>query len=214
MVTDKESIVEPGCVCSMELLKLTSDCGSTCRQLMEQYGFVVPGNPHDRVKFPVDLTLEQQGRMSHKAVKQAARKVLEQKRQSVALAAVQEQSTELLLVARLDVAVASIIKHAGWRNLKEFKETTTTSTVNCAQMMLKWVLHELANCPTAAAGDAAELSQHLKGTSKRQTRLRAALKYRLERKRLLQAAAAVLDVLVNDGESILMHVLKSCRYVN
>lgn len=167
-----------------------------CRQLMEQYGFVVPGNSLDRVSFPPDLLQDQHGWMSHKAVKAAAQRVAVQQQDSEAAAAAHR--------ARTDAAVASVLKFRGWRNAAEYKATTPDSTVKCAAAMLTAVRQQRQSSPTTAAADSADMQQLLE-TSKASTqkRLLAALSYRLEHKLLLQATADVLLEVVNSGESAL-----------
>jgi hypothetical protein len=161
---------------------------------MEQYGFVVPGNPLDRVNFPPDLLQDQHGWMSHKAVKAAAQRVAAQQQEGEAPNAAHQ--------ARTDAAVASILQFRGWRHAAEYKETTADSTVRCAAAMLIAVRHQLQACPTTAAADSAQLQQLLASPELcKQKRLLAALSYRLEHKLLLQATADVLWEVVNSGES-------------
>jgi hypothetical protein len=162
-----------------------------CRQLMEQYGFMIPGNPLDRVQWPQELLQDQHGWMSHKAVKTAAQQVLAQ------------QLPQLLSQPHVDAAVASILQHRGWKNAQQYKATTLESTARCAKAMLACLQQQLRGLPTSAADDLA-LLQQLKSAGGEKSnggeRLRAAVQYRADRKLLLQAAAEVLQILAG-GES-------------
>jgi hypothetical protein len=136
---------------------------------MEQYGFVVPGNPYDRLQFDQqaqqqDAQQQQQQQqqqqllwMSHTAVKQAAQQVkqqLEQRQQQAATS-----SGLGFTAAHVDGAVTSIIPAAGWTNLRQYKQVTAGSTVARAQQLLASVQAQLAGFPTTAAEDRLLLQQ-------------------------------------------------------
>lgn len=170
-------------------------CLGHCRQLMEQYGFSLPGNTLDRVSFPPDLLQQQHGWMSHKAVKAAAQEVLARQQQPQVCS---QQAA--LTKEHLDAAVASILQHRGWQNAGQYRETSVESTARCAASMLAFVRTQLASMPTTLAADAVQLqgSEDVKAKH----RLLAAVQYRLERKRLLAATREVLEaVLANEGHS-------------
>ncbi|KAF6265769.1 hypothetical protein COO60DRAFT_761544 [Scenedesmus sp. NREL 46B-D3] len=136
------------------------------RHLMEQYGFIVSGNPYDRVHFN-QQGQQQQGQqqqqqqqqqlwMSHTAVKQAAQRVKEQlvHRQEQAATAFAAAADVLdFKAAHVDGAVASIVSTAGWTNLRQYKQVTAGSTRARAQQLLVDVQGQLAGFPTTAAED-------------------------------------------------------------
>jgi hypothetical protein len=180
---------------------------------MEQYGFIVPGNPYDRVQFDQQGQRQQQQQqqwMSHTAVKQAAQQVKQQLQQQAAT-----NSVLGFTAAHVDGAVASVISAAGWTNLRHYKQVTAGSTVARAQQLLASVQAQLAGFPTTAAEDRLllqQISRRLRkgrqawkvrqGSSKSDAgngwdvsdrRLFAAVQYRLERKALLEAAMHVLQ---------------------
>jgi len=168
---------------------------------MEQYGFVVPGNPLDRVQFPLDLLQDTHGWMSHKAVKAAAKHVLQQPRQQphqqdAQLAAGGHYAAEVV-AARMDAVVASVLQYRGWRNVQQYKQTTQRSTAACAAAMLQWVQAQLHLQPEPAADSAAA---HQLEAMPGEGRLLSALQYRLERELVLHSVAALLEVLVG-GET-------------
>jgi hypothetical protein len=187
---------------------------------MEQYGFVVPGNPYDRVQFDQQGQQQQQQQqqqwMSHTAVKQAAQQVKQQLQQRRQQAGLTDTGSALgFTTAHVDGAVASVISAAGWTNLKQYKQVTAGSTVAGAQQLLANVQVQLAGFPTTAAEDRLllqQISRRLRkarqawkvrqGSSKidvsggrdlSDRRLLAAVQYRLERKALLEAAMHVLQ---------------------
>lgn len=152
---------------------------------MEMYGFVVPGNPFDRVRFSPDLLQDQHGWMSHKAVKAAAQQVLARQQQ--------EQEQQQQAASRVDAAVASVIQYRGWRNAVQYAATSPDSTARCAQAMLACVRQQLQACATTAADDAVQLQRRPGG------RRAAAIAYRLEQKLLLGCTAEVLEILAAGG---------------
>lgn len=159
------------------------------RQLMEQYGFTVAGNPHDRVRFPAaaELLGSRQLRMSHAAVKSAG----------AAVASAQQRpggnSSSSVGDARVAAAVTSILQCAGWRNLREFQGVTAEGTRQCAVALLAWVQRQQQSAATSAAQDRCLLQ------TAGSARLEAAVRYRLERKELLQTAADILDRVASPG---------------
>ena len=152
---------------------------------MEMYGFAVPGNPFDRVRFPPDLLQDQHGWMSHKAVKAAAQQVLARQQQQQ-----EQQEQQQQAASRVDAAVASVIQYRGWRNAAQYAATSSDSTARCAQAMLACVQQQLQAYATTAADDAVQLQRQRRG------RRAAALAYRLEQKLLLGCTAEVLETLV------------------
>jgi hypothetical protein len=184
------------------------------RSLIEQYGFSVPGNPHDRLPFPPAADLlphgGQQRWMSHAAVKSAAAAVLAQlQEQHVA----DREAYETMVAT----AVTSIVQAAGWRNLQQYRQVSPHSTRACAAALLAWARRQQEAASTISEwhgpGDSACSSAHappgrraLAATSlahdaallrqpatAEQPRLMAALQYRMVRKQLLDAATAILE---------------------
>jgi hypothetical protein len=134
---------------------------------MEQYGFVVPGNPFDRVDFDQHGQHAQQQQlqqlwMSHTAVKQAAQQVkqqLAQCHQQAAAGAAAAADALHFTAAHVDAAVASIITAAGWTNLRQYKQVTPGSTLTRAQQLLASVQAQLTSFPTSIAEDQLLLQQ-------------------------------------------------------
>jgi hypothetical protein len=164
-----------------------------CRQLMEQYGFSLPGNALDRVSFPPGLLQQQHGWMSHKAVKAAAQEVLARQQ----LQQLQTQHA-VLTKEHIDAAVASTLQHRGWQNAGQYRATSADSTAQCAEIMLAFVCRQLDSMPTTLAADSEQLQQ-LGDSANGQGRLLAALQYRLDRKLLLTAIAEVLGAVLAGG---------------
>lgn len=181
---------------------------------MEQYGFVVPGNPYDRVHFDEHTQQQQQQVhwMSHTAVKQAAQQVKQQLTQCQSQAAAgAAAAADALQFTHVDAAVASVISAAGWTNLRQYKQVTPGSTLARAQQLLASVQAQLSGFPTSIADDQLllqQISRRLRkgqlawkvrpGSSSSQSavadrRLSAAVQYRLARKLLLEAAVHVLQ---------------------
>lgn len=151
---------------------------------MEQYGFVVPGNPHDRVEFPPGLLQDCQGWMSHKTVKVAAQTVkLQQQQQRPAPAAA-------VVGGRVDAAVASILQARGWRNAGQYRATDAATTAQCAAAMLDWVKQELGSEAS---------TPFISSSSSSSRRSAAAAQYCEERRQLLAATAQVLNAIVVGG---------------
>jgi hypothetical protein len=163
---------------------------------MEQYGFVVPGNPLDRIPFCADLVRGQQHAgawMSHAAVKAAGRAVAEQQQQRH-----EEHEQQQHHKQRVQAAVTSILRAGGWNNLQQWRAVTPHTTALCARALLAWVQAQLAACPTSAEADRGLLLRN--GGCSNNARLAAAVRYRLERKELLLCAREILSrVLLMDG---------------
>jgi hypothetical protein len=144
-------------------------------QLMHQYGFSIPGNPHDRLSFgpppPGGPRLR--------------RELL-----ANALAAV-GAGDDAAGKARLAAAMASLLKAYGWRSMAEFAACTPSGQRTALAEARAWCGAQLAAMPTSAAQDVALLEAL--PSSAPNARLRAAVAYRLERKRCLLAASALCD---------------------
>lgn len=197
---------------------------------MEQYGFCVPGNPFDRIQLCDHQTSRQQF-MSHKAVKQAAGLVKQQlllqqqcssprpdvssspvlhnsQRLDVAALRQTEPKTEAaaqLFAAQVDAAVASVVSAAGWRNLKQYRLVTASSTAQCAELLLAAVQARLQTSATSLQEDVRLLQQHhsdkeladsaISGTS--MPRRWSAVQYRMGQKQLLAATEQLLKAIIS-----------------
>lgn len=97
------------------------------RQLISQYGFSLPNNPHDRVPFR---------RVAGTAAAHAAAPCVS----NSAVAAAGSRLRSRLLgaggCARASAAVASVIAAAGWRNLAQLRGVSCTSTAAAARELL------------------------------------------------------------------------------
>ncbi|KAF8071007.1 Beta-carotene ketolase [Scenedesmus sp. PABB004] len=162
------------------------------RALMEQYGFTLQGNALDRVEFAAFAQQQQQQQqapgaaswMAHGPAKAAAARL---RRRA-------DAAGDAAAAARVGAALASVLCAAGWRNLEQRRRVTAASTRAAATGLLADVRAQLAAAPASAAADEAELARG--GLPPRR---RAALAYRLERARLLGAAAELLDETLAGG---------------
>lgn len=175
-----------------------------CRQLMEQYGFCVPGNPYNRVRFREQE--QRLGWMSHTAVKNAAQLI----HQPILAVAGGNAGT-----GHVDAAVASILAAAGWRNLRQYKQVTPGSTAKCAEQLLVDVQVQLNGFPTTIREDQLLLQQlqqqlsnkrlssisqpaeqvRFKAAAHNTARHLAAVRYRMDQKQLLETTAGILRAL-------------------
>lgn len=199
---------------------------------MEQYGFCVPDNPFDRVQLPRQQ--DQQLFTSHKAVKQAAELVKQQRllqqsqpHNSTALrhvasspvvhasfdgAATHHTSPEgaalQFSAGQVDAALASVISSAGWRNLREYRQVSASSTVHCAALLLTAVQVQLQAFSTSLQEDLELLQQHQAGRQPAESAIaglaqvserkwQSALQYRVGRKQMLTATERVLKEVIS-----------------
>lgn len=168
-----------------------------CRVLMEQYGFVVPGNPLDRVQFPNDLLAADATWMSHTAVKAAGDAVRQQQQQHLVGRHSPADN------ARVAAAVASILQARGWRYMQQYKCVSRDTTAHCARAMHQRLQDRLRAYETSLDQDKQLLAQlqleHGEsgccGGLPVGKRMLAALQYRMEHKQLLWSAAAILEIL-------------------
>ncbi|KAI8472113.1 MAG: hypothetical protein J3K34DRAFT_504586 [Monoraphidium minutum] len=166
------------------------------RTLMEQYGFVVPGNPFDRL--PLDgLQLPGGCRMSRDAITAAA----------AALEAAAPAGGAAAGAARTRAAAASLTTALGWRDLREWRRVDAGSTATCVAAAREHLARRLAAWPTTPEEDARLLGalcatgvedaadgRGVGGGGPGAVRRRAAaVRYRLERKLLIVAGLELLQ---------------------
>jgi hypothetical protein len=184
------------------------------RKLMEQYGFVVPGNPHDRVDFQgLELPAAHGGRrlLSHSAVRAAAAALSQEIKQQQQ----QQQQGEVgglsggcgqgpctpdmcrVQLVRIQCACASVLAAAGWRRKADYEAVTEDTTRQVAETLLQWVEQQQAALAVASGVTGSETlrpSTGAAGCSEASTdRLEAAAQYVCERAALLQATQQLLQ---------------------
>jgi phage protein U len=186
---------------------------------MEQYGFVVPGNPWDRVSFQgLELPAAHGGRrlLSHSAVRAAAAAIADKLKEQQ-----QKQQQQLEVVAggqpancskgggasddcqeqlvRVQCACASVLAAAGWRRKADYEAVTEDTTRRVVQVLLGWVEQRQAvqagEYDVAGSG-ALHPSTEAAGCSAASDRLEAAAQYVRERAALLQATQHLLQQVV------------------
>lgn len=193
---------------------------------MEQYGFCIPDNPVDRVMFP---KMKQNGLlwMSHKAVKHAADHVKQQLQQaqhtcgagdmplaqtshragdaaSRRTSAVMSPMDAVIFPTHVDAALASVVAAAGWKNLRQYKQVTASSTIQCAEELLSSVQGQLQAFPTSLQEDLHALKQGNGGpqsvesaqSGQHHSRWLSAVQYRLQQKLLLSASEQLLVAVI------------------
>ncbi|GBF87320.1 hypothetical protein Rsub_00031 [Raphidocelis subcapitata] len=160
-------------------------------ELLEQYGFVLEGNPHDRLDLSgLDAFLPQQTapgaapqRMPRAALAAAA---------AAAAARAGEGPAE---AARARAAAASLAARLGWRDAREYRASTPASAAACLAAAEACLRAQASGWATSEAEDAAALAALLLGSQgglPGAARRAAALRFRLERKRLVAAGLEVL----------------------
>lgn len=155
--------------------------GDKCNaQLLHQYGFVLPGNPLDRLSF---------GRPPLGGPRGAGRL----RREPLAAAlAVASAGVDAAGRARLVAAMASLLKSHGWRSAAEYAACTPGGQRAALAAARAWCGAQLYALPTSAAQDE-DLLNAPPGSGSSARRRAVAVAYRLERKRCLLAAAALCD---------------------
>jgi hypothetical protein len=171
-------------------------------KLMEQYGFVVPGNPLDRLDFRAAALASQQQRIKQGRLAPAVEQLLAGPLQQEPWASGGAGAAK----GRLQAAAASIAQQCGWRNAREFQAVTEAGERACLEALQACCQRQLQGMPTSVQQDLALLDSWGKGRAPQQEggqgaeddsgarrRAVAALQYRLERKRLLLAAVALIE---------------------
>jgi hypothetical protein len=201
---------DAACTAGQELL--TTYGKKDNARLLEQYGFVLPGNPFDRLDFAgLEAPTGADGselRVSRDAVAAAAAAEcaeLERSDSSRATTTISSDDEQQRVLA----AAASLVGRMGWRGLREFQGVSPESTAACAAVAGSCLAHQLAAAPTTAEEDGVILRELLQGGdgdgggTGRRRRVAAAVRLRLERKLLGQAGQRLcLRILRDVGASI------------
>jgi hypothetical protein len=179
--------------------------GRRCNaRLMEQYGFVLPGNALDRLDFAAVAALPGQPRIRQGRLAAAVEQLLGRP-------GPQQQAQWCsggpgAAKGRMHAAAASVAACRGWRSAKEFQAITREGERSSLGALLGSCQEQLRGMPTSIDEDLALLEglgagqgqqqggeQGAGGDSGGRRRAVAALQYRVERKRVLVAAVALID---------------------
>lgn len=171
---------------------------------MEQYGFICPGNPFDRIDLS-GMQLPAGLRMSRDAIAAAADAADDDAAPPSARAGGEAGAEAEAGAARqrASAASASLVAALGWRNLREYQAVSAESAAACVSAARTCLLRQIDAHPTTWQQDvealarldaaAAEGGGAQVGGSGASLRAAAAVRYRLERKLLLAAGLEVLE---------------------
>jgi len=163
------------------------------RQLMEQYGFVLAGNPFDRLDLHGVQLPHGGGRMRRDLVAHAAAAM-------AAAAAGEGEAADAAWRRRARAAAASLVACMGWRDLQELRKSVTPlTTAACAAAAAVYLSQQLASLPTTVDDDREALRRLRSdndgdpggGLSGKRLRRAAALQHRIERKELMLTGRAL-----------------------
>lgn len=134
-------------------------------QLMEQYGFLVPGNPYDRL--PMSDRDFGRGKLCKKTLQRAVDHLIKHPGQldfnshidkvQSAYNCAQQLGNEEARAARMRSAAASMLQACGWRNLREYKSITAQGEGACLKSIEAWLLNTISRWPTSVQQDFAVL---------------------------------------------------------